>query len=58
MNPAPVAPNRCWDPGCPHQGQCVRWYRPVDPGLGESLFPAEAEIDDPCPYLLERDVEC
>lgn len=54
MSDEPVAPNLCWDPGCPQQGICVRSHRPSEPRLGRSLFPADAEIDDECPFLIDR----
>ena len=49
----PVAPNLCHDLGCPDRGHCARWQKPADPRLGQTLFPADADIDDDCPHLVD-----
>ena len=52
---------RCWDPGCPDREACARWVHRYHGGErtpnAYTLFPPDADVDDPCPSFIPARTE-
>jgi hypothetical protein len=61
MPAQPTLSPRCADTGCPNSPLCARYIDIVHESCAgavfPSLFPFDAPLDDPCPWLLERERE-